>query len=165
MEKIMGELAKIFGGNITDGVAKIISLFKIDPTIALQNQTQILQIQSEMQGKMLDAAATQFAAASANIQAEEKSGDKYTMRSRPSFMYIIELVLLMNYFILPCYDKFYLHQASAPFPLPTNLLTLFGACLLGYTTYDKVNEFLGMSGESKIVTPLITLSNDTKKGK
>jgi hypothetical protein len=159
----LGELTKLVSGSVFDGVAKIISLFKVDPAVAMENQTKIFEIQTEMQGKILDAAQAQFATASANIQSEEKSGDKFTMRARPLFMYIIEVIIAFNYIAVPAYQLF-TKQAIQPFPLPGNVLLLFGSCLLGYTTFDQVNQFLGAPGDSKIETPLLKMSN-TPKGK
>lgn len=42
-------ITDLLGGSIVDGVAKIVSLFKIDPTVALQNRTEIEKIQLQMQ--------------------------------------------------------------------------------------------------------------------
>lgn len=41
-------ITDIIGGNIVEGVSKIIGLFKVDPTVALQNRTEIEKIQLQM---------------------------------------------------------------------------------------------------------------------
>jgi hypothetical protein len=43
----MASVTDIIGGSITDGVAKIISLFKVDPNLALQHQTELEKIRLE----------------------------------------------------------------------------------------------------------------------
>lgn len=45
----MPGITDILGGTIIDGVSKIIGLFKVDPTVALQNRTEIEKIQLQMQ--------------------------------------------------------------------------------------------------------------------
>lgn len=142
----MGKLAELFGGNIADGVAKIISLFKIDPNIAAANAQELAKIQAELLSKQMDAASAEVEAASANIRADASSGDKFTQRARPSFMYIVELILLYNYLIAPLAGR-------ATLALPDPLFWLFGSAVLGYTGARSWEKFMGMDGESTMTLP------------
>ncbi len=142
----MGKLADLFGGNIADGVAKIISLFHVDPNLAAANAEKLQEIQAEIVSKQIDAATAEVNAATANIQADAKSGDKFTSRARPSFMYIIEFILFWNYVISPLLGKQVL-------TLPDSLFWLFGSAILGYTGARSWDKFMGTDGESKIELP------------
>jgi hypothetical protein len=147
-------VTNLLGGNIIDGVSKIISLFKISPEAAAEKQIELQKIQAEMTEAAQKAAQAQIDDATANIQAEAKAGSK----ARPMFMYIIELVIFQNYVILPAYHLWN-GTAIDPFPLPTNLLVLFGVCLTGYTAFDKIMEVMNLPGESTIQIPGVKLGN------
>jgi hypothetical protein len=132
----MASVTDIIGGSITEGVAKIISLFKVDPNLALQHQTELEKIRLEMERAAQDATTREIEAASANIRAEAGSGDQYTSRARPSFIYVMLVILVCNYIIFPWTGR----------PLiefPEALFWLFGSCMLGYTgarTWEKYTE-------------------------
>jgi Holin of 3TMs, for gene-transfer release len=127
-------ITDILGGSILDGVSKVISLFKVPPEKQLEAQTELSKIQMEMQGKLQDALTAEIQAAAGNIQADAKSGDKFTARARPSFMYIVEVILACNYIAFPLMNR-------APLALPDALFWLFGSAVLGYTgarTWEKM---------------------------
>lgn len=132
----MAGLQDIIGGSILDGFAKIVSLFKVPPEVALQHQAEIAKIAADQQLAILNAANVEIQAASDNIKAEEASGDKYTSRARPSFMYLCIFVLGMNYVVFPCFNR-----PAVNFPEP--LFWLFGSCILGYTGARSWEKFAG----------------------
>jgi hypothetical protein len=72
------------GGNIADGVANIIKLFKIDPNVALANQTELAKLQFDLQGKMLDTitAQTQVNLAEAQSKSIFVAGWRTSWRSK-----------------------------------------------------------------------------------
>jgi hypothetical protein len=94
-------LQDLIGGSITDGVAKIISLFKVDPTVALDKQTEVQEIVLKMQSDASAALAQQLHDQSLIDQTEAASPDKYTSRARPSILYICGLAFLSNYVVGP----------------------------------------------------------------
>ncbi len=65
---IATDIANLVGGNLADGIAKIISLFKVDPNQALEKQTEILKIQADLQSKIVDSVIAQ-----AQVNAAEAS--------------------------------------------------------------------------------------------
>jgi hypothetical protein len=76
-------------------------------------------------------------AASANIRAEATTGDKFTSRARPSFIYVMLVILVANYIVFPLGGK-------TPLNFPDALFWLFGSCMLGYTgarSWEKVTVF------------------------
>ena len=124
----------ILGGSILDGVSKIIGLFKVDPTVALEKQTELEKIRLDMEAKIQEGVTKEIEAASANIRAEAQSGDKYTSRSRPSFIYVMLAIFVCNYIIFPVLSR-------PPLTFPEPLFWLFGSCMLGYTgarTWEKI---------------------------
>lgn len=129
-------VSDIIGGSIGDAISKVAKVFKADPTVVEQNKFELAKIEAELKEKVLDAAAREVEAASANIRAEAESGDKYTSRARPTFMYMVIALLFWNYAIVPLFGK-------EPVNLPDALFYLFGFAVLGYTgarTFEKFAE-------------------------
>jgi hypothetical protein len=139
-------LDTIIGGNVGDLFQKIVGTFKLSPEkaaemreLADQHAVDLQKIQLDLQAKTDDALAREVEAASANIRAEATTGDKYTSRARPSFIYIMLFILLANYVIFPLWRM-------TPLQFPDALFWLFGSCMLGYTgarTWEKVYQGQG----------------------
>lgn len=140
-------LEKIIGGSIGDVAAKIISLFKVPPEKALEHEAEMAKIQQDAIDKATAAAQAEIEAASANIRADAQSGDKFTQRARPSFMYIVEVILAWNYILAPLLNRRVLD-------LPEPLFWLFGSAILGYTGARTWEKFMLAPGESKLDLPL-----------
>lgn len=146
-------LEKLFGGGISsvgDVFAKIVSCFKLSPDkqaelLALKetNAEKLAELDKELQQKAMDYDAAAVEAASANIRAEEQSGDKYTSRARPSFIYLMLLIFFCNYILFPLLGK-------APIIFPDALFWLFGSCMLGYTAARTWEKFMGTPGDSSV---------------
>jgi hypothetical protein len=49
----------------------------------------------------MDAESKAIEAASANIRAEAQSGDKWTSRARPTFLYLFYVILAINFILVP----------------------------------------------------------------
>jgi len=136
----MGLLQNILGGTLLNSVKGIIGEFHASPEVKAQmqaaldaNKTQIDLAQLNLEAKAQDALAREVEAASANIRAEAASGDKYTSRARPSFLYVMLGILATNYVVFPLLGK-------AALVFPDALFWLFGSCMLGYTgarTWEK----------------------------
>jgi len=134
-------IADILGGSLVDAVKGLIGEFKLDPAkkadmlaAADANSTTLQLKQLEMQEKLQDALSKEIEAAGANIRAEATSGDKYTSRARPSFIYLMLAILAANYIAFPM-------AGLKPIEYPDALFWLFGSCMLGYTgarTWEKV---------------------------
>lgn len=134
-------LETILGGSLIDAVKGIIGEFKLDPAkkaemlaAADANATQLQLKQLELQEKLQESISSEIAAASANIRAEAQSGDKYTSRARPTFIYLMLAILGCNYMLFPLIGR-------PPLLYPDALFELFGFCMLGYTgarTFEKI---------------------------
>lgn len=162
---IVSKLAGAFGGNIGDSVAKIVGLFKVPPEQMEEHRFELEKIQAELVAKQLDAASLEVQAASANIQAEAKSGDKYTERSRPTFIYLCELILFFNCVAVPIYQAL-THQTLTVLAMPHEMYWLFGSCILGYTGASHWSDFMALPGKSEIGLPFgLKMGNDSNKEK
>jgi len=136
----VGVLQNILGGNLLQGVKGLIDSFHLSPedkakfqAAVDENQKEIQLAQLALESKAQDELAREVEAASANIRAEAASGDKYTSRARPSFLYVMLGILTVNYVVFPLVGK-------PPLVFPDALFWLFGSCMLGYTgarSWDK----------------------------
>ena len=114
----------------------MVGTFKLSPEAKLEFEKQIAendfklkQMDAELESKLADTA-------SANIRAESGSGDKYTSRARPTFLYIVEFILLWNYVAVPLFKQ-------VPVELPEPIFWLFGSVMLGYTgarSWEKIAD-------------------------
>jgi hypothetical protein len=134
-------LDTFLGGNLGQVFKDVVSQFHLAPEDKAkmqaaidENQKEIQLAQIALEAKMQDGVAREVEAASANIRAEATTGDKFTSRARPSFLYIMQGILVANFFLFPLLGK----TAVA---FPDALFWLFGSCMLGYTgarTWEKV---------------------------
>jgi hypothetical protein len=54
-----------------------------------------------LQERTMDAESKAIEAASANIRVEAQSGDKWTSRARPTFLYLFYVILAFNFILVP----------------------------------------------------------------
>jgi hypothetical protein len=150
----------IVGGDPIGGISKLIEEFHLSPEQKTQIQAAAAQL--EERREEIEAARDQALddIAGQNIRAETESQDKYTARARPTFLYIIEGILFWNFILLPSM-QLATGKPPAPIVLPSDLLWLFGACVLGYTGARSLDKFMALPGESKIDLPLIKMSNQS----
>lgn len=135
----MGLLSSILGGGVGALVKDVVGTFKLSPAAKLEFDKQIAENEFRLQQMDADLEAKLAETASANIQAEARSGDKYTSRARPTFMYVFNLILLWNYVIVPIFRQ-------TPVDFPDSLMWLGGSAILGYTgarTWEKVQNKKG----------------------
>lgn len=124
----MGAFATILGP-VLDGAAKIIGEFHASPEQTAQAQQALADLAQKAQQSAIDANVQLNTIAGQNIRQDDSSGDK----ARPYFMYIIEAILGFNYIVIPL-GHLIGKTNMTPMELPTNLLALFGTCILGYVT-------------------------------
>lgn len=153
-------LTQLFGSGVTsigDVFTKVVGAFKLSPDkqaelteLAAKNSETLAEMDKSLQQKAMDYEAAAVQAASANIRAEEGSGDKFTARARPSFIYLMLVIFFCNYVAFPL-------MKMTPLQFPDSLFWLFGSCMLGYTAARSWEKVLGMPGDSSVsVGPLKT---------
>jgi hypothetical protein len=126
-------LDQLLGGGVGQLFKDVVGTFKLSPedkskfqAAIDENQTQVQLAQLALEGKAQDELAREVEAASANIRSEAASGDKFTSRARPSFIYVMLGIMAANYVVFPL-------SGNPPLVFPDALFWLFGSCMLGYT--------------------------------
>lgn len=151
-------ISTVFGGKgLASGVADIIGKFKADPTKVLEMQALVQAHEHEFRMKELEiearvqeAITKEVEAASSNIRAEAQSGDAFTVRARPLFLYVVNGIFIFNYVLLPLGQQIS-GAVVAPIPLPSDLLALFGFVMLGYIggrSWEKIVESKNGNGKN-----------------
>lgn len=155
---IIQQVSQSLGSGIFDGVAKIISMFKVPPELQVEKAIELQKIQEEMTVNAQNAAQRVIDDATENIKAEAAQGSK----ARPLFMYLIEFVLFFDLIFAPLWNSFSKANPIATLPLPSNLLMLFGVCICGYTCFDQIQKIMSLPGSSSFSIPGFKVSNDSK---
>jgi hypothetical protein len=143
-------ITDILGGSAGKFVTDIIGQFHLSKEDQAKfqeaidaNKTVLEAKQIELQEKLEDSYQTELNTASANIRAEMLTGDKFTVRARPSYIYVVEAILILNYGVLPMLGK-------TPVAFPSELFWLFGSCVFGYTgarSWDKRTATMAGNGK------------------
>ena len=143
----MSVFADIIGGGLGKLIKDVVGTFKLTPeekakfeTLIEEHAHEIQLKEYELQVKSIEAENKAIEEASANIRAEAQSGDKFTSRARPTFLYIIYIVILFNFITLPIIQMFKGATTLLPLDLPEDLYYLFGAGYLGYTSARMLDK-------------------------
>lgn len=133
--------------SLTDLGGKIIDKIWPDKTAqeAERNKAQLALLQMQQEGD-LKLLGTQISA----ILAEAQSNDPWTSRARPSFLYVIYVMILMG-IPMGFLSAFRPEMAGAVAAgmqkwlaaIPTELYTLFGVGYLGYTGFRGFEKMKG----------------------
>jgi hypothetical protein len=131
---VLKTVARVTGLAPLANAADLLSTAQIPP----EKQLELQQALMEHELAMKQAAVEEYKATVDVIKTEATSEDKYVRRARPSFLYLMYIVLGVNYVITPIIHMFIL--TVTPYPIPPDLLVLFGSGYLGYSylrTKDK----------------------------
>jgi hypothetical protein len=147
MGALISAIGSAVGGTgLKDLVLGVLDRIKLSPEKKAEIQAQLDQnsfelskMQHELEMKQQDYMAKEIETASANIKAEAESGDKFTSRSRPMFMYLIYVILGWNFIVLPIIQMFK-GVPTQPIALPDDMYWLFGAGYLGYTGFRSLDK-------------------------
>lgn len=146
----MSIFAEIIGGNLGKLVKDVVGTFKLDPTKKAEleaavdaNAHEIQMKEYELTVKSMEAETKLVEQASMNIRAEAQSGDKYTSRARPTFMYVFYCILAFNFLFLPIVQmvKGVGLENLKPIEFPDIMWEIFIAGYLGYVgvrSFEKV---------------------------
>lgn len=136
-------------GPAFDGISKLIGEFHMSPEEKQQAQQAIADAQAKASQAAQDYDVQLNSIAGENIRADASSGDKFTQRARPLFMYIIEAILVFNFIVVTGF-QLVTGKVISPVVLPADLLTLFGVCVTGYVFNRTAEKIAGMSGDSNV---------------
>ena len=142
------DLGSIIGSNVGDAIAKVIGLFKVDPTVALENSEKIEELKANLQGKLVDQISAQIDV----DKAEAANANMFVAGWRPFIGWVCGVGLLTQFLINP-FATFIAALFKHPIVFPaldlgTLLTLLFGMLGLGgMRTYEKVQ---GAPGADKL---------------
>jgi hypothetical protein len=131
-----------------DSVNDLIGQFHLSPEDAAKAQQALADASAKAAQTAADYDVQLNAIAGANIRADATDGDKYTERSRPTFLYVIIFVLAFNYVGIPIAQIFGSHVG--PISLPADLLTLFGVAICGYSASRTIEKVSALPGDSQM---------------
>jgi len=129
-------------------IAPVCSLIdKLIPDEAAREEAKLKLVKTEGQ-QILSEMQTQLSP----ILAEAQSSDPWTSRARPSFMYVVYLILLSSIpmGVLYAYDAEMAYQITEGFQnwlkaIPEPIINLFGMGYLGYTGARSFEKWRGGS--------------------
>jgi predicted PurR-regulated permease PerM len=133
MANILAGIGSLASGGLFTGISTLINTIRGKSP---EDAAKLQELAAKYQEDILNADVQMQQTASANIQADAKSGDKFTQRARPSFMYIVEVILVCNYIVFPLLNR-------PPPVLPEPLFWLFGSAVLGYTGARSWEKYQG----------------------
>jgi hypothetical protein len=137
----------LIGGSITDGVAKIIGLFKIDPTVALTKQTELQEIILKMQADAA-AAATQAAHDQTSTNTAEAASPKIFIAGwRPFIGWVCGAGLATQFIVAP-FVTWGAALAKHPVTFPSLDMGTLMTLLLGMLGLGGMRTFEKVSGVS-----------------
>lgn len=129
----------VIGGLVEAGL-KIIDKVIPDPEAKAAAQLKLMELQQQGQLKELEVAMSA-------IIAEAQSSDPYTSRARPSFLYVIYILLLSSlpFSVLYAVNPEIAAEIVAGFKawleaIPEPYITLFGVGYLGYSTARSIDK-------------------------
>jgi hypothetical protein len=137
----MAGIQDILGGTLLESVKGLIDSFHLSPEKAAEfkqviadNSKEIEIAQIEADSKIADSLSKETQAAIDAYAREQTSDDSYTKHWRPTFGYMVTLLLFWNYAMLPLFHV-------APVTIPDRLFEMFGALLLvaiGGRSFEKI---------------------------
>lgn len=134
-------ISSIIGGSIGDAFQKIMGVFKVDPTVALQKQTEIQEIQLQLQGKLQDAISNEISQSAEVIKAEAQSQSWLPRNVRPLLLLLWGSLITFNY-LLPLLGHFIrAFQSVQPLTLPDWLYKLTAIGFTGYVTARTFEKY------------------------
>jgi hypothetical protein len=122
----------------------------LDPTKKAEAELAVLKLQQDGAFREIDAALKEAEIAKQTIVAEASSGDKWTSRARPSFMYVMYTLILSSIpmGVLFAFKPDVAQAVTVGFKawleaIPSDMIALFGVGYVGYVgarTVEKIKK-------------------------
>lgn len=129
---IFSELIGGGAGGVGELVKKVVGTFKLDPETKAkldaaveENKFQLAKIDADLESKLADIQGQ-------NIRADAQSGDKFTSRARPAFLWMMTSAIGIALIVFPIINLIKTGQPVV-LEIPDSFLQLFGLGFLGYT--------------------------------
>lgn len=128
-----------------DSVTALISQFHMSPEEKAQAQQAIADASQKAQLAAQDYDVQLNAIAGQNIRAEAQSGDSFTMRARPSVIWMGNLFVLWNWGIVPL-----LGHGHTPANIPDAFWWTWGTVVTGYVFSRGAEKIATLPGDSQV---------------
>jgi hypothetical protein len=142
----MGVLAKIFGGDIAGGIAKLIGQFHLDPAkqaemqkAVMDNAQEVERWAHELEVKAMDNEIRAVETVNQTMREEAKSEHFLQWAWRPIVGFTMSAVMVNNYILLPYFRKFGLLPIEIPGEVWNVMLVVLGIAA-GTRGYQKIVE-------------------------
>lgn len=146
LPSIIGGFGKIIGGDkgrkmeeagqIADEVSRQYETGSLPPEKRMALETAIMEHEQKLKEIALEKYRLEvqdLKEARDVIKTTLRSEDPYVRRARPTFLWLMYLILFMNYLVLPVIGK-------VPINLPEALYWLFGSAFLGYGALRSMDK-------------------------
>ncbi len=130
-----------------DSVTALISQFHLSPEDKLKADQAIADAAQKAQQQSQDFDVQLNAIAGQNIRAEAESKDNFTVRARPSVIWMGNLLILWNYALVPVIGAHW-HLGSLPIPDP--FWWTWGTVVTGYVFSRGAEKISQIPGDSQI---------------
>lgn len=131
-------------------VTKILDKIIPDPAARDAAKLEMLKLQQAGEFREEEVELERLRVASANIVSESTSSDKWTSRARPSFMYVIYVLILMAIpmGILAAFKPMAAVLITEGFKgwlsaIPSDMIALFGVGYVGYAGARSIEKIKG----------------------
>lgn len=143
------DVSSIFEGGVAGifkGVKDVVSAFKADPTVALQSQQKLAELDIAMQQAELQAEVSLAQAQMQINQTEAASSDKFSSRWRPAAGWLGVLGLAYSVIVYPLLTWGSVNFGwKTPPPLDTNVLETLLFAMLGIGGMRSFDKLKGTS--------------------
>ncbi len=133
---LLGNIISSGVGNIVTGAADIVDRFVTTPDEKARALKELKEIEVRESEALLRATHSV-------INEEAKSEDPYVRRARPTFLYLMYVIIAFNFIIIPILHmgiELWGKTPFTPLQIPEELYWLFGSGFLGYAgarSWDK----------------------------
>jgi galactitol-specific phosphotransferase system IIB component len=146
MASVVGAIGTLVSGGLGKLIKDVVGTFKLSPEkkaeieqIVDQHEFELKMKEYELEKIQSEFMAKEIQVASDNIKAEMATGDKFTARARPTFMYVVYTVIIWNFILLPILQMIR-GMAVLPIELPSDMYWLFGCGYLGYAGFRSLDK-------------------------
>lgn len=143
----------VLGGTLLDSIKGIISQFHMSPEDRASLQLKLEENADAVRSAENDYNAKLNDIAGQNIRAEEQSGDKYTVRARPSVIWVGLFVIVWNYCLVPLLGHTAWFRGMTPWDLPSYFWETWGIISTGYVFLRSADKVMQAPGDSSLKLP------------
>lgn len=137
---------------LIDSATALIGQFHMSPEDKAKAQQDIADLAQKAQQQAQDYEVQLNSIAGQNIRTEEGSGDKYTVRARPSVIWVGLFAIVWDYCLIPTVSM-WSGKALPGVLLPPFFWEIWGVVVTGYVMSRSAEKIAAMPGDSQLTGP------------